>query len=159
MTEFSDRAQRCDRDSLPHTLGGVRNSPASLPLEPHPEVTIVCHPILGGSTPVLHHSENTFHWPLRLCHLGGKKKAFSFAGISVLITSSPKFFFERGKYLYKVLSHLSCLMALDIHLIEASLLKLLFANQNHVLWGNVGQGARMQFRKSLSSSWRMFSTS
>ena len=44
-------------------------------------------------------------------------------------------------------------MTLDVHLIEASLFGLLFANQNHILWGNLGQGARMQFRKSLSSNW------
>lgn len=51
--------------------------------------------------------------------------------ISVLITKALASSSNTG--VYKVLSHLSALMTLDIHLIEASLLKLLFANQNHVL--------------------------
>lgn len=98
VTEFSDRAQCCAWDSLPRTLGGIRSSPASLSLEPHPEVKNVCRPILGGSASSPSLQEQS---PLAVAFgsLGRREGVLIAEYLYVYHGSSPKFFFEHGRCL------------------------------------------------------------
>lgn len=69
---------------------------------------------------------------------GGERKVLWLPSISVLITEVLSSSLNTGG-VCKVLLHLLNLMTLDLYLIEVNWLRLLFANQNYILWGSLGQ--------------------
>lgn len=88
---------------------------------------------------------------------GGERKVLWLPSISVLITEVLSSSSNTGG-VCKVLLHLLNLMTSDLHLIEVNWLRLLFANQNYILCGSLGQDEWRQFRKSLSTNCRMLSS-
>lgn len=88
----------------------------------------MCHPILCAHAQVLHVT-------------GRGQEGVLIVGTSVLITVALQSFPSKTRRVYKALLNLLGVITFDVHLTEASWLRLLFANHSDFLWGNLGQGA------------------
>ena len=103
---------------------GIMNISASLFPAPHPELTNV----LCASAQVPHQGRNGFYWPLHPCHRGRQL-------VSNIVWWSQKFYwalFQTQEIFIKSSQIFWAYHFGYIYLIEAGL-KLLFANQNHIL--------------------------
>ena len=81
------------------------------------------------------------HMPKFSMLQGGDRKVFWLSGTSVPITIALQSFPSKTGRVYKVLLNLLGVITFDVHLTEASWLRLLFGNHGDFLWGNLGQGA------------------
>lgn len=81
-----------------------------------------------------HHSENSSLWPWHPCP---REERGTCSDCQVSLCSSQKFsqLLPQTQKVFLLVG----LMALNKHLIEANLLRLLFVNQNHVLWATQGK--------------------